>query len=121
MAPFPIDRVVDHVLHACEVAGPEHVALGSDFDGIERRPLGLEGAEGFPALEAALASRGVSAGDRAAILGGQHGAGLQDLDRRFLTECRPSTSQANRADSQGRKHLWHAEAQPVYLGVAVPH
>jgi len=67
---FPIARVVDHVLHACEVMGPEHVALGSDFDGIERRPAGLEGADGFPALDAALAARGVSAAERAAILGG---------------------------------------------------
>lgn len=70
LPPFPLDRVVDHILHACEVMGPAHVALGSDFDGIERRPAGLDGADGFPALDAALARRGVSAEDRAAILGG---------------------------------------------------
>ena len=44
LPPFPLDHVVRHVLHALEVAGPEHVAIGSDFDGIERRPVGLEDA-----------------------------------------------------------------------------
>jgi membrane dipeptidase len=70
MPAFRLERVVDHVVHACEVMGPEHVALGSDFDGIERRPVGLEGADCFPNLDAALAQRGVGAEDRAAILGG---------------------------------------------------
>jgi membrane dipeptidase len=70
MPAFRMERVVDHVVHACEVMGPEHVALGSDFDGIERRPVGLEGADCFPNLDAALAQRGVGAEDRAAILGG---------------------------------------------------
>ncbi|MEZ6014695.1 MAG: dipeptidase [Planctomycetota bacterium] len=70
MPAFPLDRVIDHVLHAVDLMGAEHVALGSDFDGIERRPAGLDGADGFPVLEAALAARGVPQADRAAILGG---------------------------------------------------
>ena len=59
MPPFPLDRVADHVLHALEVAGPRHVALGADFDGIDRRPAGLEDASGYPALLEVLARRGV--------------------------------------------------------------
>jgi membrane dipeptidase len=78
---FPIERVVDHVVHACEVMGAQHVALGSDFDGIERRPVGLEGTHGFPNLDAALARRGVGVADRAAILGG-------NLERLFHTVAR---------------------------------
>jgi membrane dipeptidase len=61
--------------------GAQHVALGSDFDGIERRPVGLEGTHGFPNLDAALARRGVGVADRAAILGG-------NLERLFHTVAR---------------------------------
>ncbi|MEM9382998.1 MAG: membrane dipeptidase [Planctomycetota bacterium] len=67
MSPFPIERVCDHVLHALEVTGPRHVAIGADFDGIDRRPAGLEDASGYPALWAALAARGVDDGTLAAI------------------------------------------------------
>lgn len=67
MPPFPLERVADHVLHALEVAGPEHVAIGADFDGIDRRPAGLEDASGYPALLEVLARRGVDDGTLAAI------------------------------------------------------
>ena len=53
-----LSRTLD-VLHALEVAGPRHVALGADFDGIARRPAGLEDASGYPALLEVLARRGV--------------------------------------------------------------
>lgn len=61
LPPFPIEHVVRHVLHALEVCGSEHVAIGSDFDGIDRRPAGLDDASGYPALFEALAERGVDA------------------------------------------------------------
>lgn len=59
LPPFPLEHVVRHMLHALEIMGPEHVAIGSDFDGIDRRPAGLEDASGYPALLDALAERGV--------------------------------------------------------------
>lgn len=59
LAPFPLEHVVRHVMHALEVMGPDHVAIGSDFDGIDRRPAGLEDASGYPVLLDALAARGV--------------------------------------------------------------
>lgn len=37
-----IKRVVDHIEHAIKIGGAEHVGIGSDFDGIEVTPLGLE-------------------------------------------------------------------------------
>jgi membrane dipeptidase len=40
--PVTIAHVVEHVLHAVKVAGPEHVGLGSDFDGLITKPVGLE-------------------------------------------------------------------------------
>ena len=59
LAPFPLGYVVRHTLHALEICGPEHVAIGSDFDGIDRRPAGLEDASGYQSLLEALSERGV--------------------------------------------------------------
>ncbi|HTY51217.1 MAG TPA: dipeptidase [Steroidobacteraceae bacterium] len=52
--------VADHIEHIRQVAGIDHVGIGSDFDGIEEAPLGLEGVDRFPALLAELARRGWS-------------------------------------------------------------
>ena len=86
-----IERFVDHVEHAVEVMGIEHVGLGADFirqvalaldvagnpsallppgqtlsDPVE----GLTGPEDYPALVAALRARGFDGADLDAILGG---------------------------------------------------
>ncbi|MGK0481764.1 MAG: membrane dipeptidase [Planctomycetota bacterium] len=67
LPPFPIEHVVRHVMHALEVCGPDHVAIGSDFDGIDRRPEGLEDATGYQTLLRALEARGVDADTLEAI------------------------------------------------------
>lgn len=69
-APLPIDRVCDHVCHAIEVAGIDHVGIGSDFDGIQRTPEGLEDASCYGALAVALQRRGLDATDIGRVLGG---------------------------------------------------
>ena len=68
-APLAIVRVVDHIEHALELAGPACVGLGSDFDGIERGPAGLEDASGYPRLAAAMRSRGFDSEVIAGVLG----------------------------------------------------
>src|SRR5437762_30994 len=52
------------------VAGIDHVCLGSDFDGIPATPVGLEDASKLPALTAELVRRGYAPGDIEKILGG---------------------------------------------------
>jgi membrane dipeptidase len=37
-----IHDVVDHIMHIVEVAGWEHVGVGSDFSGTPSTPIGLE-------------------------------------------------------------------------------
>jgi membrane dipeptidase len=59
--------VVAHVEHVREVAGIDHVGLGGDYDGVEVLPVGLEDVSTYPALLAALADRGWSAGDLARL------------------------------------------------------
>ena len=41
-------QVADHIEHIRQVAGIDHVGLGSDFDGIPDAPVGLEGVDRYP-------------------------------------------------------------------------
>jgi membrane dipeptidase len=61
---------VAHVLHAVKIAGVDHVGIGSDWDGINSVPSGLEDVSKMPALTAALLERGLSEDDVRKILGG---------------------------------------------------
>ena len=68
-----IDTVIDHYDHLVAVAGIAHVALGTDFGGIESGlPEGLAGPADLPALYARLAARGYSPTDIAALRGGNY-------------------------------------------------
>jgi membrane dipeptidase len=62
-------QVADHVDHVREVAGIDHVGLGSDFDGIPEGPSGLSGVDGYPALLEELMRRGWSDADIAKVAG----------------------------------------------------
>lgn len=68
--PVGIGDVADHIDHIARVAGPGHVGLGSDFDGIPEAPAGLDGVDKYPALLQELARRGWSDADLAAVAGG---------------------------------------------------
>ena len=61
--------VANHMDHVRKVAGPDHVGIGSDFDGIETVPVGLEDVSKYPALTAELLRRGWSEGDIRKALG----------------------------------------------------
>ncbi|MGH9255930.1 MAG: dipeptidase [Vicinamibacterales bacterium] len=50
--------VANHMDHVRKVAGPDHVGIGSDFDGIQSVPAGLEDVSKYPALTAELLRRG---------------------------------------------------------------
>jgi len=69
--PQPSYKVIaDHIDHAVKVGGIDHVGLGSDFDGIDAIPRGMEDASHLPDLAAELARRGYSKEDMEKILGG---------------------------------------------------
>lgn len=53
-----IDQLVDHIEHVRDVAGIDHVGIGSDYWGMSDGPVGLEDTSGFPLLFAALIQRG---------------------------------------------------------------
>jgi membrane dipeptidase len=53
-----VQDVADHIDHAVQIAGAEHVGLGSDLDGITSTPEGLDSVAAFPTLFAELIRRG---------------------------------------------------------------
>ena len=62
-------QVADHVEHIRDVAGVDHVGLGSDFDGISDTPDGLEDVSRYPDLLAELARRSWSDDDLKRVAG----------------------------------------------------
>ena len=62
-------QVADHLDHVRKVAGADHVAIGSDFDGITHTPVGLEDVSTFPQLFAELVRRGWSEDDLRKLAG----------------------------------------------------
>jgi membrane dipeptidase len=67
--PASVGDVADHIDHIREVAGVDHVGIGSDFDGAPTMPEGLEDVACYPALFAELAERGYADEDLAKIAG----------------------------------------------------
>lgn len=66
--PYPfatLDDVLDHIDRAVEIAGVDHVGIGSDYDGVgPSLPTGLKDVSTFPVLIDGLLARGY---DEAAI------------------------------------------------------
>jgi len=67
----PLQRMVDHIDRICDLVGPQHVAIGSDFNGIARSMIvrGLEDVSKTPAIAHELRRRAYSEGDVRAIMG----------------------------------------------------
>jgi membrane dipeptidase len=61
--------VANHMDHVRNTAGPDHVGIGGDFDGITAVPVGLEDVSKYPALTAELLRRGWPEADVTKALG----------------------------------------------------
>jgi len=55
-----IERLLDHFEHVAEVIGPEHLGVGSDFDGISETIPGLADVSALPRLVEGFYRRGFS-------------------------------------------------------------
>lgn len=66
----PLSVLIDHIDYIVKLVGVDYVGLGSDFDGSESTPLGLDGVDDFPNITAALLQRGYKEKDIKKILGG---------------------------------------------------
>lgn len=64
-----VSDVVDHIEHVARVGGVDHVGIGSDFDGTEQLPTGLEDVTCYPAITEELLARGWDEPDILQVLG----------------------------------------------------
>ncbi|KAJ8468584.1 hypothetical protein ONZ45_g17195 [Pleurotus djamor] len=64
-----VEAVADHVEHIAQIAGKDHVGIGSDYDGIVDTPVGLEDVSKYPALIAELYKRGWNKYELAGLTG----------------------------------------------------
>jgi membrane dipeptidase len=71
--------IIDHIDHAVKLVGPDHVGLGSDFDGADM-PYGMEDATHLPQITSALLAKGYSPADIQKILGGNTLRLMQDVE-----------------------------------------
>jgi membrane dipeptidase len=62
--------VVAHIDHVKQIAGIDAIGIGSDFDGIDCAPEGLDDVSKFPSLTRALLAKGYSPADIKKIYGG---------------------------------------------------
>jgi membrane dipeptidase len=97
----PIDRVLDHIDHAVAIAGIDHVGLGSDFDGINATPAGLEGAQHFPRITEGLLARGYADEDVMKVLGGNFLRVLEQVQAAAGPHRNPPFPAAGRTASPG--------------------
>lgn len=67
--PATVETVADHIEHAVQVMGADHVALGTDFDGITATPIGLEEVSCLANLTEVLLRRGWAEATVCKILG----------------------------------------------------
>ncbi|MEO8032592.1 MAG: dipeptidase [Gemmatimonadota bacterium] len=95
--PWPnatIADVADHIEHIRKVAGVDHVGIGSDLDGIDYGPTGLEDVSKFPNLFAELIRRGWSDADLSKLAQGNVLRVLRQAEavaKKLQAEREPST------------------------------
>jgi membrane dipeptidase len=66
----PLSALIDHIDHIAKVAGVDHVGIGSDFDGVDCLPQGIDSVADLPKITEMMMKRGYSAEDMHKILGG---------------------------------------------------
>ncbi len=64
-----VDLLIDHIDYIAKLIGVDHVGIGSDFDGVEVLPKGLEDVTKLPIITQKLLERGYSEQDIKKILG----------------------------------------------------
>jgi membrane dipeptidase len=75
-----VATVVDHIDHIVKVAGIDHVGIGSDFDGIDSWPVGLDDVSDYPRITEELLRRGYSETDVHKVLGGNALRALREAE-----------------------------------------
>ena len=101
----PLKVLIDHFDHAIRIAGPDHVGLGSDFDGVSDLPEGMEDVTRLPSITLELLKRGHSEETVKKVLGGNVLRVMEEVERtaRELA-LGGSTSTAEGAENEAKKN-----------------
>ena len=76
--------IADHIDHVVDLVGTDHVGIGSDYDGIEVTPAGMDDISMMPVLFEELRSRGYSEEDLMKIAGGNFFRVLQEQNQSYF-------------------------------------
>ena len=101
-----IADVANAIEHVRKIVGPDHVGIGSDFDGIEETVVGLEDVSKYPAIIAELARRGWSDADLEKLAGGnvlRVLAQAEQVAKRLQRERPPSIATIEQLDGPGAR------------------
>jgi membrane dipeptidase len=101
-----IADVANAIEHVRKIVGPDHVGIGSDFDGIEETVVGLEDVSKYPAIIAELARRGWSDADLEKLAGGnvlRVLAQAEQVAKRLQRERPPSIATIEQLDGTGAR------------------
>lgn len=77
-----LEDVLDHMVHAAEVAGPGTVGLGTDFDGVPSLPREIPDSRALPLLTEGMLRRGFHSNEIHSILGGNFLRVFEAVERR---------------------------------------
>lgn len=77
-----VSRLVDHIDYIVQLAGIDHVGIGSDFDGIQAVPTDLASVADLPNLTKELLKRGYSEEDVDKILGGNILRVMEEVEKK---------------------------------------
>jgi membrane dipeptidase len=78
--PVQWEKIVEHIDHVVKLVGPDHVGLGSDFDGATM-PVGMEDVTQLPRITEALLRRNYAEADIKKILGENTLRLMADVER----------------------------------------
>jgi membrane dipeptidase len=78
-----VKELLRHIDYVAKLVGPDHVALGSDFDGISgMAPRGMEDVSKYPVLVRGLMDMGHSDADIRKMMGGNLVRVIRENERR---------------------------------------
>ncbi|KAI2781639.1 membrane dipeptidase-domain-containing protein [Daldinia loculata] len=99
-----IHDVVDHIWHLAQIAGWEHVGIGSDFSGTPFTPSGLEDVSKYPDLIELIMARGAT-DDQIKLLVGENILRVWESIEHRAREIQAEGERPVEEEWEGRK--WH--------------
>ncbi len=92
----PLSALIEHIDHAVQVAGVDHVGLGSDFDGEIQPPEGLEDVSKFTSITFELLKRGCSEATIKKVMGENMLRVMTEVEQAAAREAAKSKSTSAR-------------------------